>query len=83
MYATYTLTKEELTYEFLDNLKKMFNEGSLQITVENFDETDYLMRSPKNREYLLKSIQNVKEGKNLITVPIEEIERQISETDNI
>jgi len=51
--------------------------------VDCYDETEYLMGSAKNHENLLKSIQNVKDGKNLITVPIEEIERLISETDNI
>ena len=61
----------------------MFNEGEIHITVENFDETEYLMRSPKNHEFLLRSIENVKKGENIITVPIEEMERLISERDNI
>ena len=83
MYATYTLTKDELNFEFIENLKKLITGNQVQLSIESYDETEYLMRLPKNREFLLKAIDNVENGGKLITVPIEEIERLINETNNI
>jgi hypothetical protein len=40
---------------------------------DGLDETEYLMRSPANRDYLLRAIQDVNEGKNLIKVPMEDL----------
>ena len=34
---------------------------------QNFDETDYLLRSPKNAIRLLESIESLKEGKIIET----------------
>lgn len=38
------------------------------------DTTDYLMSSPKNRERLLESIRQLREGGNLITKTMAELE---------
>jgi hypothetical protein len=34
---------------------------------EDEDETEYLLRSPANRERLMKAIENTENGRNLIT----------------
>lgn len=81
MQATYTLTKDELNYEFLDNLKKMFDEGEIRLTVENFDETEYLMKSGKNHEHLINGINDVNKNKNLIEVPFDDILKTANEED--
>jgi len=83
MYASYTLNKEELNFKFFKSLKNMLKDGEVLLTIENYDETEYLMKSPKNREILLKSIKNIDNEQNLVELPIEEIERMINETDNI
>lgn len=38
------------------------------------DETEYLMSTNANREYLLKAIAEVNAGKNLVSVPIEDLD---------
>ncbi|MBI5326391.1 MAG: hypothetical protein HZB41_14155 [Ignavibacteriae bacterium] len=79
MLATYTLTNDELNYEFLDNLKKMFNEGEIRLTIEHLDETEYLMKSEKNREHLARAIDDVNNRRNLVEVPYEEILKTANE----
>jgi hypothetical protein len=44
------------------------------------DDTEYLLRNEASRSALLKSIQNVKEGKNLITYTPEEWDKYVAET---
>ncbi|MCL5991907.1 MAG: hypothetical protein M1419_07375 [Bacteroidetes bacterium] len=81
MHATYTLTKDELNYEFLENLKKMFNEGEIRLTVEHLDETEFLMKSEKNRKHLARAIEDVNNNRNLVEVPYEEIIKTANEED--
>jgi len=38
---------------------------------DEVDETEYLLRSPANREYLLQAIDDVRHGRNLVAVPAE------------
>ena len=73
MYATYTLTKDELNYEFLDNLKKLVNGNQIHLSIESYDETEYLMRSPKNRDILLERIKYVEDGGELIRLTNDEL----------
>jgi len=73
MYATYTLKKDELNLEFIENLKKLIPTDEVLLSVESYDETEYLMDSPKNREILLERIKYVEEGKDLVEVSQEEL----------
>jgi hypothetical protein len=81
MYATYTLTKDELNYEFLDNLKRMLTGDEIQLSVESYNETEYLMRSKNNHEHLIRAINNANNNINLIEVPYEDILKASSEED--
>ncbi|ROL58101.1 hypothetical protein D9V86_11840 [Bacteroidetes/Chlorobi group bacterium ChocPot_Mid] len=81
MYATYTLKKDELNLEFIENLKKMIPTDQVVISVESYDETDYLRHSKKNHEILMESIKNVEQNKNLIEVPFDEILKAANEKD--
>jgi hypothetical protein len=73
MHATYTMKKDELTQEFIENLKKMINTDEIIISVESYDETSYLKNSKNNHKRLMKSIKNAEANKNLIEVPFDEI----------
>ena len=77
MYATYTLNKEELNMEFLEALKKTVTGDNIHISVESYDETEYLLRSPKNKEILLERIKNVEEGKELIRISEDDIKNML------
>ena len=72
MYAVYKLRAEELDQRFLDTLKSQFQDREIEIAVceaaeSAEDETAYLLRSPANRERLLRAIENVAQGRDLVT----------------
>lgn len=73
MEARYILKPEELTIEFINSVKKMFNATStLRIEiVEEMDETDYLLSTKANKEMLTNAMNEYKEGK---TVSFENLE---------
>ena len=75
MHATYQINADELNFDFFQSVKDTFKGKEIEISIMDFDETEYLLRSPKNKEILLQRIKDVEEGKNLIEVPIEEIEK--------
>jgi antitoxin YefM len=73
MYTLYKLRAQELDQRFLDTLKSQFQDREIEIAVceaadSAEDETAYLLRFPANRERLLKAIDNVAQGKNLVVV---------------
>jgi len=47
-------------------LKAAFKHKQIEIAVCETDETDYLLRSPANRQHLLKALSDVDNDRNLI-----------------
>lgn len=79
MYTVYRINADELDSRFLRALKAMFKNKEIEIVVceaaqGEEDETAYLLRSPANRERLLKAIENVARERNLVTVPLDELQ---------
>ncbi len=73
MYANYRMNVNELDERFLETLRTMFHDREIEISVSEAvdngeDETAYLLRSPANREHLLKALDDVNQGRNLVTV---------------
>ena len=73
MYAVYKLRADELDQRFLDTLKSQFQDREIEIAVceaaeSAEDETAYLLRSPANRERLLRAMENVAQGRDLVTI---------------
>ncbi|MBA3633487.1 MAG: hypothetical protein H0W58_11885 [Acidobacteria bacterium] len=71
MQTIYQINADELDENLLDSIKAQFKHKEIEIVVFERDETAYLLRSPANREYLLRTIQDVKENRNII-VPNQE-----------
>ncbi|MDR2553251.1 MAG: hypothetical protein LBD31_08820 [Treponema sp.] len=79
MDVTYRLKPEELTDTFFKIMKETFSGKEVSITVEEIqDETDYLLSNRANREHLLKAADDMKNGRNVHTMDIEEMEAMIS-----
>lgn len=79
MYTIYRMNADELDSRFLKALKAMFKNKEIEIAVcetaqGEEDETAYLLRSPANRERLLKALENVSLGRNLVTVQLDELQ---------
>lgn len=63
MYTVYRLNADELDAQFLKALKALFKNKEIEIAVceteqSAEDETAYLLRSPANRQRLLKAIES-------------------------
>jgi antitoxin YefM len=79
MYMMYKMKAEELDSRFIRALKAIFKGKEIEIVVcesSNIeeDETAYLLKSPANRERLLKAIEHVAHNRNLITIKTDELE---------
>ena len=87
MQSTFTLTKDELTIDFLNNLKNLFASDVLDITIcehfsknsqnfqnvgEEIDETAFLLKNPVNRKILLEGIEEIEKG-NVHKISIENL----------
>ena len=66
MFAVYRTTADELDQQFLDSLKKAFAHKEIEITVSEADETNYLLRSPANRERLLQAVGDIEQNRNIV-----------------
>ena len=78
MYTIYRINANELDNRFLRALKAMFKDKEIEIAVcetsqEEADETTYLMKSPANREHLLKAIENIALNRNLVTANLDQL----------
>lgn len=78
MYMVYKMKAEELDSRFLRALKAMFKDKEIEIAVceagqSEEDETEYLLKSPANRDLLLQAIENVARKHNLVPVDLEDM----------
>src|SRR5258707_11728498 len=71
METIYQLNADDLNEDFLEGLKASFKHKEIEIVVYERDETAYLLRSPANRERLLKAIADIEQNRNLV-VPDQE-----------
>jgi len=79
MYMIYKMNVGELDNRFLKALKAMFRDKDIEIVVSDAaqneeDETTYLLKSPANRERLLKAIENVAHDRNLVTIDLDDLQ---------
>jgi antitoxin YefM len=72
------MSKREPDNRFFKALKAMFKDKEIEIVVceaaqSEEDETAYLLRSPANRDRLLKAI-NVAQDRNLVPLQLEDLQ---------
>lgn len=63
---TLRINSEQLNSELLENIKNMFRDKEIEITVNEIDETEYLFQSPENKKRLLRAIDDVESNRNII-----------------
>ncbi len=71
MQTIYQINADELDQNLLDSIKALFRNKEIEITVSERDETAYLLRSPANRERLLRVVKDVEANQNIV-VPNQE-----------
>jgi antitoxin YefM len=67
MQTIYQINADELDQTILESIKTLFKNKEIEIVVSERDETAYLLRSPANREYLLRVIEDIEADRNVIT----------------
>ena len=66
----------ELTVEVINSIKSAFKGKTINITIsEAFDETEYLLSTPANKEHLERSIMQAEEGK-VVVFTLDEFQKQ-------
>jgi hypothetical protein len=77
MQVAYRLNANELDINFLESIKKLFQEKQIYINIsidKPQDETEYLLSSPANASRLLNAINNIKNHKEkLISKSLEDL----------
>ncbi len=70
------LNADDLTADVIKGIKALFKHKEIEIIVRETNEsTDYLFGHPANRAVLLKRMDQIEDGGELVTVSIEELER--------
>ena len=78
MDVTYRLKPSELNDDFLLILKNTFWEKEIAVTVKAIeDETAYLLSNSANRQHLLDAVEDVKNGRTVHSMTIDEMEVMI------
>ena len=67
MQTIYQINANEIDENLLDSIKALFKNKEIEIVVTERDETAYLLRSPANRDYLLRVIEETEANCNIIT----------------
>jgi len=62
MQAVFDMRVEEFDDKFFEMLKTKFKNAKMEIIIKE-DETEYLLKNEANREFLMKSIAELKENK--------------------
>ncbi|HYV93994.1 MAG TPA: hypothetical protein VE978_19610 [Chitinophagales bacterium] len=73
MSTTYRVNANDLDEKFLDNLKNLFRDKQIEIHVVEEDVTEYATSTAANRDRLLKAIEDIESGKELIKVDIDKL----------
>ncbi len=66
MQTIYHINADELDESLLESIKAQFKHKEIEIVVFERDETAYLLRSPANREQLLRAIEDVEKNRNIV-----------------
>jgi antitoxin YefM len=67
MNAIYQGKADELDQSFVDSVKAAFKDKEIEIAVYERDETAYLLRSPENRDHLLRAVADIENSENMVT----------------
>ncbi len=67
MTTTFHLNTDELDATFIERVKAVFPHQQIAIAVTEADETDRIMANPELRDRLLRAIDDIEHGRNLVT----------------
>ncbi len=75
MINTYQIKADDINYDFFQNIKNTFKGKEIEISVDVYEKTKVNTNSLRNIEILLKRVEDVEAGKNLIVFSPEEFDK--------
>lgn len=66
MTTTFHLNADELDATFIERIKAVFPHRQIEIAITEADETDSLLADPDRRERLLRALNDVEAGRNVV-----------------
>ena len=67
MQTIYKTRANEIDVAILDSIKALYSDKQIEISVVEQDTTEYLLSSEANREQLLRAMDDIEHGRNIIT----------------
>jgi antitoxin YefM len=82
MVTTIRINANDINENIIASIKSMFKNKEIEINIsEAMDDTDYLFASSENRRILEERMKNVDSGKNLITVSVDDLKKELIDND--
>ena len=66
MVTTFRIKAEELTEELLKKIKDFYRGKEIELIVYEVDETDYLLASEANAQYLEEALERYRKKENIV-----------------
>lgn len=80
METTFRFNTADINVQFLDALKMLFANKTIEISVKEIrDDTSFLLNEPESREFYLKAIDDLRTQTNLIKLNGEEYDQLVEE----
>ena len=67
MQTIYKTRANEIDTSILESIKALYSDKQIEISVMEQDATDYLLSSEANRVQLLRAIDDIEHGRNIVT----------------
>ena len=67
MQTIYKIRANEIDTSILESIKALYSDKQIEISVMEQDATDYLLSSEANRVQLLRAIDDIEHGRNIVT----------------
>ena len=73
MFTEYHISSNELDSRFIESVKSLYPNKNLSIIIEEeLDETEYLLKHPANKAFLISSIKQAEDG-NVIKINLSDL----------
>ncbi len=73
MDITIRINTDNLSADIIDGIKKMFPYKTVEITIQQADETEYILSDPEYTQDLMKRIEEYNTKQKTITVKADEL----------
>ncbi len=73
METTIRINTDNLTSEIIESIKAMFPHKTVDIIIQNADETEYILSNPPNAQELKGRIEEYNTNKNTISIKADEL----------